>query len=73
MTLESGYCYFSIPDDIPSDAEAEARVHQSECADGLPEDDGTSESLRMSSSVGTCLNTFFPTVESGRWKFPGDF
>uniref|UniRef100_H3C9D2 Si:ch211-59c24.3 n=1 Tax=Tetraodon nigroviridis TaxID=99883 RepID=H3C9D2_TETNG len=38
-------------DDIPSDAEAEARVHQSECADGLPEDDGTSESLRMSSST----------------------
>ncbi|XP_029698174.1 protein-methionine sulfoxide oxidase mical3a isoform X7 [Takifugu rubripes] len=38
-------------EDIPSDAEAEARLHQSECADGHPEEDGTSESLRMSSSV----------------------
>lgn len=73
MTLESGYCCFSIPEDIPSDAEAEARAHQSECADGLPEDNWTSESLRMSSSVGMCLSTSSPTVESGRRKFPEDF
>lgn len=59
--LECGCCYFSIPEDIPSDAEAEARVHQSECADGLPGDDGTSESLRMS-SVGMCLSTSSPKV-----------
>lgn len=53
---------FSISEDIPSDAEAEARLHESECVDRLPEEDGTSESLRMSSSVGMCLTIFSPTV-----------
>ncbi|XP_059190343.1 protein-methionine sulfoxide oxidase mical3a [Centropristis striata] len=39
-------------DDIPSDAEAEARLHQSERAeDVLPEEDKKSESLRMASSI----------------------
>ncbi|XP_039665552.1 protein-methionine sulfoxide oxidase mical3a isoform X19 [Perca fluviatilis] len=38
-------------DDIPSDAEAEAHLHQSERAEELPEEDKKSESLRMSSSI----------------------
>uniref|UniRef100_UPI0037E7C7F6 protein-methionine sulfoxide oxidase mical3a isoform X6 n=1 Tax=Semicossyphus pulcher TaxID=241346 RepID=UPI0037E7C7F6 len=38
-------------DDIPSDAEAEARLHQSERADALPEEDKKSDSLRMTSSI----------------------
>ncbi|XP_034079292.1 protein-methionine sulfoxide oxidase mical3a isoform X2 [Gymnodraco acuticeps] len=38
-------------DDIPSDAEAEARLHQSECVDVLPEEDKRSESQRMPSSI----------------------
>ncbi|XP_074487878.1 protein-methionine sulfoxide oxidase mical3a isoform X5 [Sebastes fasciatus] len=38
-------------DDIPSDAEAEARLHQSECPDVFPEEDKKSESLRMASSI----------------------
>ncbi|XP_070762776.1 protein-methionine sulfoxide oxidase mical3a isoform X3 [Enoplosus armatus] len=38
-------------DDIPSDAEAEARFHQSERDEVLPEEDKKSESLRMTSSI----------------------
>ncbi|XP_041795721.1 protein-methionine sulfoxide oxidase mical3a isoform X1 [Chelmon rostratus] len=38
-------------DDIPSDAEAEARLHQSEHAEVVPEEDKKSESLKMSSSI----------------------
>ncbi|KAK5902608.1 hypothetical protein CesoFtcFv8_007847 [Champsocephalus esox] len=38
-------------DDIPSDAEAEARLHQSERVDVLPEEDKRSESPRMPSSI----------------------
>ncbi|KAK1887694.1 Protein-methionine sulfoxide oxidase mical3a [Dissostichus eleginoides] len=38
-------------DDIPSDAEAEARLHQSERVDVLPEEDKRSESQRMPSSI----------------------
>ncbi|XP_033940735.1 protein-methionine sulfoxide oxidase mical3a isoform X5 [Pseudochaenichthys georgianus] len=38
-------------DDVPSDAEAEARLHQSERVDVLPEDDQRSESQRMPSSI----------------------
>ncbi|XP_062418870.1 protein-methionine sulfoxide oxidase mical3a isoform X8 [Pungitius pungitius] len=38
-------------DDIPSDAEAEARLHQPQRAQGLLEDDGKSESLKMASSI----------------------
>ncbi|XP_044048101.1 protein-methionine sulfoxide oxidase mical3a isoform X20 [Siniperca chuatsi] len=38
-------------DDIPSDAEAEARLHQSEYAEVLSEEDKKSESLRMTSSI----------------------
>ncbi|XP_034541154.1 protein-methionine sulfoxide oxidase mical3a isoform X2 [Notolabrus celidotus] len=38
-------------DDIPSDAEAEARLHQSERAQVPPEDDRRSDSMRMTSSV----------------------
>ncbi|XP_010790680.1 protein-methionine sulfoxide oxidase mical3a isoform X8 [Notothenia coriiceps] len=38
-------------DDIPSDAEAEARLHQSELVDVLPEEDKRSESQRMPSSI----------------------
>ncbi|XP_028441283.1 protein-methionine sulfoxide oxidase mical3a isoform X16 [Perca flavescens] len=38
-------------DDIPSDAEAEAHLHQSERAEELPEEAKKSESLRMSSSI----------------------
>ncbi|XP_070828909.1 protein-methionine sulfoxide oxidase mical3a isoform X2 [Chaetodon trifascialis] len=38
-------------DDIPSDAEAEARLHQSERAEVVPEDDKKSESLKTSSSI----------------------
>ncbi|KAM6926680.1 protein-methionine sulfoxide oxidase mical3a isoform 14-T14 [Lycodopsis pacificus] len=37
-------------DDIPSDAEAEARSHQSE-REVLPEEDGKSQSLKMASSI----------------------
>ncbi|XP_075937753.1 protein-methionine sulfoxide oxidase mical3a isoform X4 [Anarhichas minor] len=37
-------------DDIPSDAEAEARLHQSE-GEVLPEEDGKSQSLKMASSI----------------------
>lgn len=51
--LNISSCYLFASDDIPSDAEAEARLHQSECADPLPEEAKRSESLRMSSSVGT--------------------
>ncbi|XP_027128944.1 protein-methionine sulfoxide oxidase mical3a isoform X3 [Larimichthys crocea] len=40
-------------DDIPSDAEAEARLHQSENAEVFPEEDKKSESLKMSSSIET--------------------
>lgn len=47
-------CYLEFPDDIPSDAEAEARLHQSECAEVLPEEGKRPESLRMSSSIGAC-------------------
>ncbi|XP_040893421.1 protein-methionine sulfoxide oxidase mical3a isoform X2 [Toxotes jaculatrix] len=38
-------------DDIPSDAEAEARLHQSGQAEALPEEDKRSESLGMASSI----------------------
>ncbi|XP_056273753.1 protein-methionine sulfoxide oxidase mical3a isoform X21 [Pseudoliparis swirei] len=38
-------------DDIPSDAEAEARLHQSERAAVLPEEDGKLESLKTASSI----------------------
>ncbi|XP_029289447.1 protein-methionine sulfoxide oxidase mical3a isoform X2 [Cottoperca gobio] len=38
-------------DDIPSDAEAEARLHQSERTEVLPEEDKKSERLRMPSSI----------------------
>ncbi|XP_033997766.1 protein-methionine sulfoxide oxidase mical3a isoform X3 [Trematomus bernacchii] len=38
-------------DDIPSDAEAEARLHQSERVDVFPEEDKRSESQRMPSSI----------------------
>ncbi|XP_068169344.1 protein-methionine sulfoxide oxidase mical3a isoform X25 [Antennarius striatus] len=38
-------------DDIPSDAEAEARLHQPEHVEVLPEEDRKSESLRLSSSI----------------------
>ncbi|XP_026167090.1 protein-methionine sulfoxide oxidase mical3a isoform X27 [Mastacembelus armatus] len=38
-------------DDIPSDAEAEARLHQSEHAEALLEEDKKSESLEVSSSI----------------------
>ncbi|KAI3371569.1 hypothetical protein L3Q82_024136 [Scortum barcoo] len=38
-------------DDIPSDAEAEARLHQSEQAEVLPEEEKISDSPRMSSSI----------------------
>ncbi|XP_041650670.1 protein-methionine sulfoxide oxidase mical3a isoform X12 [Cheilinus undulatus] len=38
-------------DDIPSDAEAEARLHQSERPEVLPEEDKKSDSLRMTSSI----------------------
>lgn len=48
------YSYVSIPDDIPSDAEAEARLHQSEHAEALPEEDKRSESVETTSSIGTC-------------------
>ncbi|XP_078138967.1 protein-methionine sulfoxide oxidase mical3a [Centroberyx gerrardi] len=39
-------------DDIPSDAEAEARLHQSEHTEAFPKEDRKSESLGMASSVG---------------------
>uniref|UniRef100_A0A668UZX8 F-actin monooxygenase n=1 Tax=Oreochromis aureus TaxID=47969 RepID=A0A668UZX8_OREAU len=38
-------------DDIPSDAEAEARLHQSEHDEALPEEDKESESLATPSSI----------------------
>ncbi|XP_056243951.1 protein-methionine sulfoxide oxidase mical3a isoform X10 [Seriola aureovittata] len=38
-------------DDIPSDAEAEARLHQSEHVEALPEEDKKSESVEMASSI----------------------
>ncbi|XP_013766761.1 protein-methionine sulfoxide oxidase mical3a isoform X8 [Pundamilia nyererei] len=38
-------------DDIPSDAEAEARLHQSEHDEALPEEDKKSESLATASSM----------------------
>ncbi|XP_022609888.1 protein-methionine sulfoxide oxidase mical3a-like isoform X2 [Seriola dumerili] len=38
-------------DDIPSDAEAEARLHQSEHVEALPEEDKKSESVEMTSSI----------------------
>ncbi|XP_063336179.1 protein-methionine sulfoxide oxidase mical3a isoform X16 [Pelmatolapia mariae] len=38
-------------DDIPSDAEAEARLHQSEHDEALPEEDKKSESLATASSI----------------------
>ncbi|XP_054475154.1 protein-methionine sulfoxide oxidase mical3a isoform X5 [Anoplopoma fimbria] len=38
-------------DDIPSDAEAEARLHPSEHAEVLPEEERKSESLKMASSI----------------------
>uniref|UniRef100_A0A8D3DER2 F-actin monooxygenase n=1 Tax=Scophthalmus maximus TaxID=52904 RepID=A0A8D3DER2_SCOMX len=38
-------------DDIPSDAEAESRLHQSEDAGALPEEDKKSESVGVSSGV----------------------
>ncbi|XP_030282403.1 protein-methionine sulfoxide oxidase mical3a isoform X3 [Sparus aurata] len=38
-------------DDIPSDAEAEARLHPSERSGVLPEEERKSESLKMSSSI----------------------
>ncbi|CAJ1057203.1 protein-methionine sulfoxide oxidase mical3a isoform X11 [Xyrichtys novacula] len=38
-------------DDIPSDAEAEARLHQSERAEVQPEEDEKSDSLRMTPSI----------------------
>ncbi|KAM7414184.1 hypothetical protein PAMA_019143 [Pampus argenteus] len=38
-------------DDIPSDAEAEARLHQSGLTEALPEEDKKSESLGMASSI----------------------
>ncbi|XP_035521618.1 LOW QUALITY PROTEIN: protein-methionine sulfoxide oxidase mical3a [Morone saxatilis] len=38
-------------DDIPSDAEAEARLHEPERAEVLPEEDKKSESLKMTSST----------------------
>ncbi|XP_034734166.1 protein-methionine sulfoxide oxidase mical3a [Etheostoma cragini] len=38
-------------DDIPSDAEAEAHLHQSGRGEELPEEDKKSERLRMSSSI----------------------
>lgn len=47
-------CSLEIPDDIPSDAEAEARLHQSEDAEVFPEEDKISGSLKMSSSIGAC-------------------
>ncbi|XP_026222447.1 protein-methionine sulfoxide oxidase mical3a isoform X11 [Anabas testudineus] len=39
-------------DDIPSDAEAEARLHASEQTEALPEEDKKSESVGMASSIG---------------------
>ncbi|CAN9498746.1 unnamed protein product [Ophioblennius macclurei] len=41
-------------DDIPSDAEAEARLHRPPDGGGLPEDDRESESLGVASSVEPC-------------------
>ncbi|XP_029992775.1 protein-methionine sulfoxide oxidase mical3a isoform X2 [Sphaeramia orbicularis] len=38
-------------DDIPSDAEAEARLHQSEHTEAFPEEDKKSESVEMASSI----------------------
>ncbi|KAL7403350.1 hypothetical protein ABVT39_027999 [Epinephelus coioides] len=38
-------------DDIPSDAEAEARLHQPQRAEVLPEEEKESESLRMTPSI----------------------
>ncbi|XP_049928307.1 protein-methionine sulfoxide oxidase mical3a isoform X9 [Epinephelus moara] len=38
-------------DDIPSDAEAEARLHQPQHAEVLPEEEKESESLRMTPSI----------------------
>ncbi|XP_053174674.1 protein-methionine sulfoxide oxidase mical3a [Scomber japonicus] len=46
-------------DDIPSDAEAEARLHQLEPAEALPEEDKKSESLGMASSIEP--SSFSPT------------
>lgn len=43
-----------ILEDIPSDAEAEARLHQSEQAQEPPEEDEKSESPRVSPTIGTC-------------------
>ena len=48
------YCLLClIPDDIPSDAEAEARLHQSEDNEALCEEDETAESLGIASDIGT--------------------
>jgi len=41
-----------IPEDIPSDAEAEARLHESEHKEAPHEDDKEEESLGMASSFG---------------------
>ncbi|XP_029951366.1 protein-methionine sulfoxide oxidase mical3a isoform X7 [Salarias fasciatus] len=41
-------------DDIPSDAEAEARLHQSQNNGVLPEEEQESESLGMASSIDPC-------------------
>lgn len=49
-------CYIS--DDIPSDAEAEARLHSSQPAGAQPEEDEKSESLGVASSIGTCYLCF---------------
>uniref|UniRef100_A0A3Q4HEB0 F-actin monooxygenase n=1 Tax=Neolamprologus brichardi TaxID=32507 RepID=A0A3Q4HEB0_NEOBR len=48
--------------DIPSDAEAEARLHQSEHEEALPEEDRKSESLATASSIGTRHKTFLHTI-----------
>lgn len=52
-----------ILDDIPSDAEAEARLHQSENTEALPEEDKQLESGGMVSSIGTC-QLFLYTITS---------
>lgn len=73
--LNISSCYLFAADDIPSDAEAEARLHQSECVDPLPEEAKRSESLRMSSSIGTCLLSFALREQLSRshgWLQPRD-
>lgn len=42
---------YIITEDIPSDAEAEARLHQSELSDALPEEDKKSQSQGIAYSI----------------------